>query len=220
MISTRRHYRDDILPDVETERLDLADLLDDLDDQEWRANSLCPGWTVHDVVAHLTLSTRQSFVAMVIRVVRARGDFNRVVAEWARERAVEFGPRELVSQLRETAGVPRRLPMSGPFDPLVDILVHGQDIARPLGRTREMSACRVVPALEYVWAGSFYGPRRRFEGLRFVATDAQWSAGEGPREIQGPVGDLLLLATGRSAGLDRLTGTGVDEAAARMRQRS
>ena len=33
---------------VRAERLGLADLLEGLDDQAWRADSLCPGWTVRD----------------------------------------------------------------------------------------------------------------------------------------------------------------------------
>lgn len=213
------HRRVQMLSDVRAERLDLADLLDTLDDREWRAQSLCAGWTVRDVVAHLTLADRE-FTATVLRVIRARGDFDRVTADMARERALRYSPAELVAQLRETAGQPRRFPMSGPLDPLVDILVHGQDIARPLGRRREMAAGRVAPALDYVWSSSFYGrPEKRFGGLRFVATDAGWSAGGGQREIRGPVGDVLLLATGRTAGLAGLTGPGVEEAAARLHQR-
>lgn len=124
---------------------------------------------------------------------------------------------ELVAQLRATAGLDHRLPLSGPLDPLVDILVHGQDIARPLGRQREMAVDRVAPALDHAWSSMFYGrPDKRFRGLRFIATDAGWSAGEGTREVRGPASDLLLLVTGRAAGLAGLTGVGVEEAAGRM----
>lgn len=214
-----RPQRVRMLSDVRAERLNLAGLLDTLDDREWRAQSLCAGWTVRDVVAHLTLADRE-FTATVLRVIRARGDFDRVTADMARERALRYSPAELVAQLRETAGQPRRFPLSGPLDPLVDILVHGQDIARPLGRRREMAPERVAPALDYVWSSRFYGrPGKRFGGLRFVATDATWSAGEGAREVRGPVGDLLLLATGRAAGLAGLTGTGVGEVAAKLGRR-
>lgn len=213
-------HRVHMLPDVRAERLELADFLESLNDQDWSVDSLCSGWTVHDVVAHLTLSACETMVETLVRVVRAGGDFNRATASWARERAARFSPAELVSQLRATAGLDRRLPLSNPLDPLVDILVHGQDIARPLGRRRLMPPERVVPALDDAWSSRFYGrPERRFGGLRFVATDATWSAGEGPKQISGPAGNLLLLATGRTAGLAGLSGLGFEGAAARMQHR-
>ncbi|GAA4592340.1 maleylpyruvate isomerase family mycothiol-dependent enzyme [Planotetraspora phitsanulokensis] len=216
MTTSPRRTRVAMVPDVEAERLDLADLLDTLDDSEWQVQSLCAGWTVRDVVAHLTLADRE-FTATMLRVIRVRGDFDQATADMARERALRYSPAELVAQLRETAGQPRRFPMSSPLDPLTDILVHGQDIARPLGRQRPMPAERVLPVLQHVWTSFFYGTRKRFAGLRFVAGDADWTAGDGPREVRGPAGDLLLLATGRRIGPDGLTGDGIAEAVARLK---
>jgi uncharacterized protein (TIGR03083 family) len=208
--------RDAILQAVEAERLGLADLLDGLDPGEWERKSLCAGWTVHDVVAHLTLATRLSPLAAIGGMLRARGDINRMIGDAARTRSARYGPAELVGQLRETAGSPERPLGTQPPDPLVDVLVHGQDIARPLGREREMPPERVLPAIEHVWSSSFYGARKRFDGLRFVATDADWSGGEGAREVSGPIGELLLLSTGRPAGLERTTGNGAGAAARRV----
>jgi uncharacterized protein (TIGR03083 family) len=204
-----------VLTAKNAERLHLADFLDTLDETDWQTGSLCTGWTVRDVVAHLTLATRQSVGATMLRVIRARGDFNRVNNEWARERAAAFSPAELVGQLRESANSARRFAFSGVLDPLIDLMVHGQDIARPLGRTREMPVDWVVPALEHVWPASFYGARKRFDGLKFVATDADWTAGEG-QQVHGPAADLLLLAPGRAAGLSAVKGPGAAEAAARL----
>ena len=201
---------------VEAERRDLADLLDRLAPADWDVSSLCAGWTVRDVVAHLTLTTRLSRRAAVLGVLRARGDINRMIREAARRRAAEFGPAELVAQLRATAGSARRPLGAQPPDPLVDLLVHGQDIARPLGRVRQMPADRVLPALDHVWRSSFYGTRRRFAGLRLAATDVAWSAGEGG-EVRGPGGELLLVMTGRAAGLGGLDGPAAAEVAARLR---
>ena len=214
-MSARRRFRTAILPLVKAERLDLVGFLADLHDEDWAMPSLCPGWTVHDVLAHLTMSSRQTTLATLVRVARARGDLDRAFAGWARERAAEFTPAELTEQLRATAGSTHRLAISAPEDPLIDILVHGQDIARPLGRERAMSPDHVVPALGLAWRSPLYGARKRFAGLRLVATDADWSAGEGAREVHGLAGDLLLLATGRAT--DRVTGPGADEVAARMR---
>ncbi|UVS77555.1 maleylpyruvate isomerase family mycothiol-dependent enzyme [Actinokineospora sp. UTMC 2448] len=187
-----------MIPDwTRAERLSLADFLDALTDAEWRAPSLCPGWTVHDVAAHMTLSTRTGWRECIVGAIRARGDFNRMVARAATERAARFDRVELVAQLRETAGSPRRAPGSGLLDPLVDALVHGQDVARALGRVREMPEEQTVAALEHVLASRFYGARKRFRTIRLVATDADWTSGTGEAR-HAPLGDLLLAATGRT----------------------
>ncbi|WP_433323223.1 maleylpyruvate isomerase family mycothiol-dependent enzyme [Spirillospora sp. CA-294931] len=188
-----------ILSWTEAERLDLADFLDTLDEHEWGVDSLCAGWTVHDVLAHLTLSTRTGLPAFVKGVIRARGSLDRMEADAARRRAAEYTPAELIAQFRATAASPRRSPGSKPADPLVDVLVHGQDIARPLGRVREMPAERAAVALERVWTSGFYGARKRLPGTRLIATDTDWTAGEGAKEVRGPAGELLLLSTGRPA---------------------
>lgn len=201
---------------AKAERLSLADFFDGLDDHEWQTASLCPGWTVHDVAAHMTLSTRTTLLGTIKGAIRARGNFDRMEADLARERAARFGPAELIAQLRETAGSAHRAPLSSPLDPLVDAVVHGQDVARPLGRPREMPAEQTVAALEHVLASRFYGARKRLAGTRLVATDREWSAGEGQDEIRGAVGDLLLVATGRAAGLAGVSGPGAERIAATL----
>ena len=122
---------------VEAERLDLCDFLEDLEASDWLAGSLCPGWTVHDVVAHLTTSTMPMSVWDTIKgAISARGDFNRMTADQGRRRAAAFQPAALVARLRETAGSSRRAPGSRALDPLVEVLVHGQDIAGRPGTRR------------------------------------------------------------------------------------
>ncbi|MDN5919614.1 MAG: maleylpyruvate isomerase family mycothiol-dependent enzyme [Pseudonocardia sp.] len=214
-MATRR-TRVGMLADLEAERLELADVLDTLGPCEWAADSLCPAWTVHELVAHLTLSNRSPVMATVLAMVRARGDFDRVEADAARERARCYSPAELVDQLRETAGLDRKFPLAGTLDPLVDILVHGQDIVRPLGRSRVMPVERVVPALEQVWKSPFLGLSKRFAEIRFVATDAGWSRGEGAHELRGRAGELLLVSTGRPAGLAELHGPALADVSARL----
>lgn len=205
-----RTARQQIVATVEAERLRLADLFEDLAPHEWRVDSLCPGWTVHDVLAHLTLATRETAPAIFRKVLRARGDINRAFADAARDRAREAGPAELVAQLRETAASARRVPGAGVADPLVDVVVHGQDVVRPLGRVHEVAPDRVVPGLEHVWGNGFYVPKGRFDGVRCAAVDVGWSAGDGPDEVRGTATDLLLLLTGRTVALETLSGPGVD----------
>ncbi|MFE2871890.1 maleylpyruvate isomerase family mycothiol-dependent enzyme [Embleya sp. NPDC059259] len=208
--------RDRILAWVRAERLSLADLFDDLDEREWATPSLCEAWTMHELAAHVTTSTRTTLAGMIKGAIRARGDFERWGADEARELAARYTPAELVAQIRETAGSARRAPLAAPLDPLVDALVHGQDVARPLGRERAMPIEPALAALEHVLRSPFYGARKRFRGIRLVATDARWSAGPGPDEVRGPTGDLLLLATGRPAGLAALSGPGRERVAATL----
>ncbi|GIG68461.1 maleylpyruvate isomerase family mycothiol-dependent enzyme [Phytomonospora endophytica] len=206
---------EEILALVKAARLSFADLLDSLDERDWSADSLCAGWTVRDVAAHLTLSTRTTFGMIFKGALRARGDFDRMEFRLAKDRAVAYTPAELIAQMRETAGSAHRTLGSAPLDPLVDALAHAQDIARPLGRTHEMAVDGAVPAIEQVVTRRFYGAHKRLGGTRLVATDTDWSHGEG-EELRGPIADLMLVATGRRAGLAALEGPGVGLVAGRL----
>ncbi len=111
--------------------------------------------------------------------------------------SARYSPAELIARLRASAGSSRRSPGAAPADPLVDIIVHQQDVARPLGRAMHTPPERVVAALDHVLASRFYGARKRLRGLRLTATDADWSSGDGPEQVRAPAIDLLFLATGR-----------------------
>lgn len=200
---------------VRTARLDLADYLDGLDDADWDKQSLCTAWTVREVVAHLTLTTRATIPFLLRSAIRARGSFDRMEETIARERAARFPTTELVEQLRESAASTRRTPGSTPMDPLMDLLIHGQDIARPLHRPHAMPLQLALPALVYVAGNRFMGGPKRVAGLELVTTDAEWSSGEGPA-VRGTADDLLLAAAGRAASLPHLTGPGVAALAERL----
>lgn len=93
---------------------------------------------------------------------------------------------------------------SGPMDPLVDVLVHGQD-----------TEAAAAP-LAYVATNPFFGAPAGLAQLRLVATDTGATLGEGSEEVRGTTDDLLLVATGRSAGLTHLAGAGVDRLTGRF----
>ena len=102
---------------------------------------------------------------------------------------------------------------------LFDVLVHGQDVAIPLGLPRDMPLDAASAGAERVWTmGWPFWARRRLRGLRLRATDIEWSAGEGP-EVHGPIAALLLLLTGRAASLPRLTGEGLPDLTSRLTHR-
>src|ERR1700754_1385418 len=200
---------------VSAERCRLADHVADLTDEQWATPSLCAAWTVRDVIAHLTVTTRATVPRLLRAAVRARGSFDRVAVDLAAERAAAYTTADLVAQLRESAGSTRRILGSAPMDPLMDLVIHGQDVARPLGR-RYVSPPEVVAAcLAYVAMNTFMGGPQRLSGVRLVSTDAGWSLGDGA-ELRGPDVDLLLVAAGRRAGLDALDGPGSAVVAERL----
>ncbi|MBN1092081.1 maleylpyruvate isomerase family mycothiol-dependent enzyme [Blastococcus sp. TML/M2B] len=194
---------------IDAERADLAGLLDDLSPDEWAHPSLCAGWRVRDVVAHLALAQTGPGRA-TLDLVRARGSLPRMIHDSAVRHAVA-PPEQLTAEIRAMVGSRRRAPGVTPMEPLLDVLVHGQDVAVPLGRERHMPVAAAVPAATRVWTMpwpmSTTFPRVR--GVRLVATDADWSAGEGDI-VEAPIEALLLVLTGRTAAVrDRLAGPGV-----------
>ncbi|MBO0855301.1 MAG: hypothetical protein J2P18_16240, partial [Nocardia sp.] len=86
------------------------------------------------------------------------------------------------------------------------LLVHHQDIRRPLGRPRQIPAERLIAVLGR--PDPFARPGRFTRGLRMVATDVAWSSGSGP-EVRGTGEALALAMVGRPIVLDELTGDGV-----------
>ena len=198
---------------IDRERLGLADLLEDLSAEEWLHPSLCSGWRVCDVAAHLALA-HTGPVQAVLGMVRARGNFDRMISDTARRHATA-PQRQVIAEIRAMAGS-RRLAAGVTYvDPLLDVLVHGQDIAVPLGRSRPMPVEAAATAATRVWTmpwplSDAFRARARLSGLELVASDIDWSVGEGAR-VEGPIAALLLLLTGRTVALHKLSGTGVGQ---------
>ncbi len=198
------------------ERLVLCDLLERLHPQDWDTPSLCDGWTVKHVVGHLVLATHETLRDMAIGMIKARGNFDRMIKDTAIAQAQQFDPAVLIEKIRATASSTRRAPMSSPLDPLVDIIVHTQDITRPLGLKYTPSAAHVTPALDHAMGSRWYGGLKRFADVTLDATDTTWKSGSGDQHAGGAVIDLLLIATGRAAGLTGLSGSGVAQLQRRL----
>jgi uncharacterized protein (TIGR03083 family) len=182
---------------IHRERGRLLELLRSLDDAEWDRPSLCDGWRVRDVAAHVIASSDYSTPGMLIGIVRARGDFNRLVDKLAREQGGRPADQILARHERQATSR-RRPPGTKPQDPLVDVLVHSQDIAIPLGRSHPMPAEPARDAAEFVWNRGFpFDARRHHPGIRFSATDVDFTVGEG-ETVRAPIADILLTMTGRT----------------------
>lgn len=193
---------------VHAERAALVADLTGLDEDRWELPSSCPGWTVHDVLAHLVDSARTTRSGFVAGLVRARFDFDRLNARGvARERRVTGA-----ATLQRLAQVATRT--SGPPAPaatrLVEEIVHGEDVRRPLGVRRVYPLDAVVRALEYQarTPASFGGGRELTAAVRFAVTDADLSVGSGD-EITGTALSVLLALSGRGTATGELTGPGL-----------
>jgi uncharacterized protein (TIGR03083 family) len=200
--------RDEVWRTIDEQRADLADLLDDLSAAEWDTPSLRTGWRVRDVAAHLTLA-QMGVLPAVVAAVRARGSFNGMIRDTALRQA-RLPVDSYAPALRAMVGSRRKAPGVTHLEPLIDILVHGQDITVPLGRPRPMPPVAAAAAADRAWSMGFpFRARRRLAGLELVATDHDWSVGRGAR-IEGPIAALLLLVTGRTTAAARqLSGPGL-----------
>lgn len=199
---------EDVWSLVHAERAALIDDLEDLDDQQWEERSLCEGWTVHDVVAHLVdtaLTTRLGFMG---GLARARFDFDRQNARGVR-RQRGAAPQETLERLRQVAA--RRSTPPAPLDSrLVEEVVHGEDIRRPLGLTRSYPQEAVVRSLRLQarTPASFGGAKELVARIRLTAADAEVAIGDGPA-VSGTALSLLLAVSGRRVVLENLDGPGV-----------
>jgi uncharacterized protein (TIGR03083 family) len=198
---------------IEQERLRLAALLESLAPEEWERPSLCTGWRIKDVAAHVALAPQPPSIArMLVAGVQARGRFHTLNHGLA-VRHADRPLAALVAEIREHASS-RRLPSVTNYrNILFDIMVHAQDIAIPLDRPHPMPVEAARAGADWVWTmGWPFWARRRLREYRLAATDTDWTVGQGAL-IEGPAEALLLLLTGRTVSSDQLSGPG----AARLR---
>ena len=193
---------------IRRERSALGDLLESLTPEEWEHPSLCEGWSVRDVAAHVIAWPDSTFREVAIAAVRARGNYNRMIHDEAQRRSAR-PTAEIVADFRRLAGSRTRPPVVTYREGLLDILVHTQDIAIPLDRRHDMPIEAARDSADRYWRVGFpFYARKKLAGYRLEAIDTDWSVGEGAA-IRGPISALLLLVTGRPAALARLGGEGL-----------
>ena len=194
-------------------RLLAVDMFATLTPEQWRTPSLCAGWTVREVAAHLLepLETKVGMFGLLLYLVRYRGSLDRMVDDTARKVAAR-PTDELVTGLRERASTRLTPPVIGPLGPMTDTCIHLRDAARPLGLDVCPPPASWRPALNHLVskpASRDFIPRDRLDGLRFVATDQDWRHGDGP-EIIGSSEAIAMAISGRPAALVDLVGPGLD----------
>ena len=197
---------------VWAESEELGATLDELDDAALDHPSLCAGWRVRDVYAHMLLGYTTPLPSMIVMLARYGFNVPKGSAKGSARYASEHSSAQLRSAWHDMVdhrvqkGISKVIPAKEGF---VDHLIHHQDVLRPLGRTRTIADERLVAALDVMPSvGGFVKSKQRMAGLRWTATDVDWHTGTGP-EVNGPAESLILLASGRPAPLGEVTGDGV-----------
>lgn len=191
------------------ERRRAADLLDGLTADQLRQPSLCAGWTVHDVAAHLTTYLRFGQLKIYTAIVTTGADFDRFNILLTR-RAARLPIDEIVARLRRHASSRTTIPRSG-YDPvLTDVLLHDLDMRVPLDIARDTPEERLRVAFRHLTdqPSPGYAMGDRLHGLRLEATDTGWVHGNGP-VVRGRAEALLLGIGGRPWAFDHLEGEGL-----------
>lgn len=198
---------DDVWTLIHAERRALAADLAHLSPEQWATPSSCSGWSVHDVLAHLVSTAKLKPPAFLAGLIGSGFDFQRFTAKRIAAEGAG-GPAATLEAFRavETS-------TSAPPGPktswLGEVLVHGEDIRRPLGIAHDYPVDAAIAVTEfYASSNVLIGGKKRVAGVTLEATDIAWSHGSGPT-VAGPARALMMATAGRAAALDELTGPGV-----------
>lgn len=193
-------------PIIHAERVALADDLATLTQAQWGTASLCPGWSVHDVLAHMTATAKLTPARFIGKLAGSGFRFNAMAQ---RNIAAETGagPAATLAEFRRVQHSTTAPP--GPVDSwLGETIVHAEDIRRPLGMQHTYPTGALVRVAQfYKGSNLLIGAKTRIAGLTLRATDTDWTIGSGP-EITGPMLSLLLAMTGRTHAAADLSGVG------------
>lgn len=198
----------DVWSTIHTERKALAADLSGLSEQAWSTPSLCQGWAVRDVLAHMTAASKMSAPRFFTQLVASGFRFEGVQAKGI---AAERGASGADTLANFQAQVDSKGRPPGPLDTMLgEVLVHSEDIRRPLGIKHEYPMDALTSAAGFFAKSNvIIGTKNRIAGLRLRATDIAWTRGDGP-EVEGPMLPLLMAMTGRKEALDDLSGDGVE----------
>lgn len=189
---------------VHDERRALAAVLARLTPEQWEADTLCAGWAVRDVAAHVISAPQLRLRDMWGPMVRSRGDLNRMIFLDVKRRG-QAPVERILGDFEVYDGSTFRFPGSYP---LTDVAIHTQDILRPLGLRHDMPVEAALDAARLcLKKPALMGTKDLIASVRLVATDVDWSHGTGP-EIRGPIQELAMLTAGRHPDTTLLEGDG------------
>ncbi|HEX5862151.1 MAG TPA: maleylpyruvate isomerase family mycothiol-dependent enzyme [Nocardioides sp.] len=196
---------------IHAERASLMGTLAALPEAAWSRESVCPGWTVKDVAAHVIAHPQLGWRQLAGMTARNVGHgYNSMIFREVRRLGRSQTREQILDDFHKYDGSTRRVPTTTPVEPLVDALVHHQDILRALGLSHEMAPAAAAVAADRCLLLSFLmGSTQVKRSVRLVADDHEWSHGSGP-EVRGPMQELLLVCAGRARVATDLTGDGLE----------
>ena len=188
------------------EREEFAALLDGLTPQQWESPTLCQRWRGREVAVHTVSYDELCTAGLVGRFLKGRLNTDRINAIGVADYA-DRAPEQITAMIRSntephglTAGFGGRIA-------LTDGMIHQQDIRRSVGLPRTIDPQRLRTALDFARFAPTIRGAWRARGVRLVATDLDWSHGNGP-EVRGSGEALLMAMAGRRAAVDDLDGPG------------
>ncbi|NEW45382.1 maleylpyruvate isomerase family mycothiol-dependent enzyme [Nocardia cyriacigeorgica] len=199
----------DVRAAIAAQRTYLADVLTGLDDAGWDAPTLCEGWRVREVVAHITMPFRFSLPRFVLGMIKARGDFNRMADRSARADAADLTSEQLLASLRNNVNHPWKPPGGGFVGALSHDVIHGLDITVGLGLDQGVPADRLLLVLDSVRPKQVKYFGVDLNGIQLRADDLDWSYGTGT-PLTGRAQDLLMVLCGRTLPAGHLHGPVAD----------
>ena len=190
--------RQQIADQIAEERREIVELCSKLRPEEWNLPSLCEGWEVRDVVAHV-IGVQDGLMKIAMGGGPDRANI-RLVKE-SRNLPTSTLLSQLVSIIEPSLMI-KLVAMHF----LEDTWVHHRDIAWALSAERQEPANpeRVRMLLD----GPITKWTKRYPGLKFVASDSDWQAGEG-LEVKGTGEAIIMGFFHRPAAFERLTGDGL-----------
>ncbi len=197
-----------VLDATRMQRAALADDLRTLSDEQWATQSLCPKWSVRDVVAHLTAAASLGRARWVRSAVGARFDFD---LHNARRLAEHRGNTSADTLSRFEQVIDSTTSTFGPKEAwLGEVVVHGGDIRRPLGIVHQPPVDALTPLATFFASRDFtVASKKAVQGVRLQATDGPFTTGADGPIVTGSTYALVMAMAGRAAFLDDLDGPGV-----------
>jgi uncharacterized protein (TIGR03083 family) len=191
---------------AQAEREDFAAFLEGLSPEQWQSPTLCEGWRVRDVAAHVISYDELTSSGLVSRFVKGRLLIDRINQLGVDDYA-DRSPGQVISLIRAHAEPHGLTGGFGGKVALTDGMIHQQDIRRTLGTPRTIEPRRLRVALDFARYAPTIRGAWRARGVRLVASDLDWSHGRGP-EVRGSGEALLMAMAGRSDALADLDGPG------------
>lgn len=174
----------------------LADLLAATAVETWDAPSLCEGWLVRHVIAHVTMPARLTPEQFGAEMAAAGGDFT-VLSDTVATRDASLPVADLLGQLQSPGLHTWQPPGGGSAGALSHAVIHSLDVTIALGRPAVAPAEAATAVLDQLTAarGTLFGID--LTDVRLEAADTGWSWGAG-QLVRADSGSLVALLSGRA----------------------